>query len=87
MHSNMDSFILYNVEIYPSTDVKALALVQEKIINEKLSAQTQEIYEIIDIRDTQEKLETKNPDFPSKQISMTPDTSYNNEILWYLEFD
>ena len=40
MHSDMDSFILYNAEIYPPTDVKALALEEEKIVNEKPSAQT-----------------------------------------------
>jgi len=68
----MDSFILYNAEIYTPTDIKALALEQEKFINEKSSVQTQEISEMMDITDTQEKLEeTKNPDFPSKQISKT----------------
>jgi len=41
-----------------------------------------------DISDTQEKPdETKNPDFPSKQISNTPDTNSEHEILWYLGFD
>ena len=88
MHSNMDSFILYNAKIYPSTDSKALALEQEKIVNEKPSAQTQDISEIIGIIDTQGKPhETENPNLPSKQISKNPDTKYNHEILWYLEFD
>lgn len=88
MHSDMDSFILYNAEIYPPIDVKVLALEQGKSINGKSRAQTQEISEIIDTTNTQEELdETKNPDSPSKQISKTPDTNYEHEILWYLEFD
>lgn len=82
MHSDKDSFILYNAEIYPPTNVKALALEQEKIINEKYGVQTQEISEIIDITDTQGKLdETKKPVFPSKQIAKTPYTNYEHEVL------
>ena len=88
MHSDMDSFILYNAEIYPSTDVKTLALAQEKIINVKSSVQMQEIPVNNGIPDTQGKPhETINPNLPSKQIYKTPDTSYNQEILWYLDFD
>ena len=88
MHSDMDSFILYNAEICPPTDVKVLALAQGKGKNEESSAQTQENYEIIGITDTHGKPhKTENPNLPTKQIFKTPDASCNQEILWYLEFD
>ena len=88
MHSDMDSFILYNAENNPSIDVKVLAIGQEEIIHQNSSLQIQEISMNNDISDTQEKPdETKNPDFPSRQIAKTPNTNYEHEILWYLEFD
>jgi len=68
----MDSFILYNAKVNPANNIKVLALEQE-IINKKYNVQIQQIFEIIDITDTLEKLdETKKPDFPSKRISKTP---------------
>ena len=84
----MDSFILYNAEINPPTDVKVLELEKEEIINQKSNVQIQEISENNDTSDTQEKLdETKKLDLPTKQISETLDANYEHEILWYLEFD
>jgi len=69
MHSDMDSFILYNAEISPLIDVKVLASAQGKSINEESIAQTLEIAEIIDIIDTQWKPhETENPILPTNQI-------------------
>ena len=65
MHSDMDSFILHNAEIHPSTDVKALALEHKKFINEKSSVQIQEIFVTNDITDTQGKLMK-----PKVQISL-----------------
>ena len=88
MHSDMDSFILYDAEICSPIDDKVLALEQEKIINVKSSFQIQEISVNNGILDTQGKPhETENPNLSSKQISNTPDTNFNQEILWYLEFD
>ena len=88
MHFDMDSFILYNAEIFPTTGVKILASTQGKSIDEESIAQTLEIAEIIDITDTQgEPHKTENPNLPTKQVSKTPDASCNRENLWYLEFD
>ena len=83
----MDS-ILYNVEIFPPINENILASSQGQSINEESDAQTLEIYEIVDITDTQGKPhETENPNLPTEQILKTPDASCNQEILWYLEFD
>jgi len=88
MHFDMDSFILYNAQVCPPTDVKILASTQGKSINEESIAQTLEIAEIIDITDTQgEPHKTENPNLPAKQIFKAPYASCNQEILWYLEFD
>jgi len=88
MHSDMDSFILYNAEINPPTDVKVLALEQEEIINQKFSVQIQEISDNNDILDTREKVdETEETYLSIKKITETLDTNYEHEILWYLEFD
>lgn len=76
MHSDMDSFILYNAEIYPPTDDKVLASAQGKVINEKSSVQIQEIFVTNNTTDTQgNPHETEDPNLPSKQISKTPDVS------------
>jgi len=84
----MDSFILYNAEIFPPTKYKVLALAQEKVINEKSSVQIQEIYVANNTIDTQRRPhETKNPNLPTKQIFKTPNARCNQEILWCLEFD
>lgn len=88
MHSDMDSFILCNDEIYPPTDVKALHLQQKEFINEKSSAEIQEISVNSDISDHQEKpTENKEVYLPIKQIIQTPNPDYKHETLWYLEFD
>ena len=39
LHSDMDSFILYNAENCPPTNDKVLSSAQEKVINEKSSVQ------------------------------------------------
>ena len=88
MHSDMDSFILYNDEIYPPTNVNALALEKKKFINKESSIQEQEIAMNNDISDPQEKrAENKEVYLPIKQIIQTPNPDYKHETLWYLEFD
>jgi len=88
MHSDLDSYILYNAEIDPPTDVKLLEFGQEEIINEKSSVQIQEIAENNDTSNNQEKQdEIKEIYFPIKKITETPNTEYKHETLWYLEFD
>jgi len=85
VHSNMDSFILYNAEIDPPHAIKVLADKTKEIANEKSSVRIQEISEN---HETSDKLEgTEKLDLPIEQIPETPDTNYKHEILWYLEFD
>lgn len=49
MHSDMDSFILYNDKVNLATNIKVLPLEQEKVVSEKSSLQIQEIVENDDI--------------------------------------
>ena len=85
VHSDMDSFIIYNVEIDPPHTIKVIADEIEKISNERSSVWIQQISENHDTSDKSE--ETKKPDLPIKQIPETPDTNYEHEMHWYLEFD
>lgn len=88
VHSDMDSFILYNAEIDPSNELEFLAAEPKEIIREKSSVQIQEISENNETSDTQDKPEEiKKPYLTVKQIPDTPDTNYEHEILWHLEFD
>jgi len=45
MHSDMDSFILYNVETNPSNNLEVLAAKPKEIKKEKSSVQIQELSE------------------------------------------
>lgn len=57
-------------------------------MKEKSTVQIQEFSKNNDISNTQEKLdETKEPYLPIKKIPQTPNTDYEHETLWYLEFD
>lgn len=88
IHSDMDSFILFNVDICSPTDDKPLALEQKICINEESVAQNLETVEIIDVTGIQGKLrETENSNLPTKKMITTPGTDHKQEILWYLEFD
>ena len=85
VHSDTDSFILYNAEIDPPHEMKVLADETGKIVSERSRVWIQEISKN---HETSDKLEeTKKPNLPVKQIPETPDTNYEYEILWYLEFD
>ena len=65
VHSDMDSFILYNAENDSSNELEVLVAEPKEITNEKSSVQIQEIFKNNDTSDTQEKLEeTKRPDLP-----------------------
>lgn len=54
LHLDMDSFILYNDEIYPPTDVTALALETKNSMNEKYSPQEKKTAMNNDISDHRE---------------------------------
>ena len=85
VHSDMDSFILYNAEIDPPTELEVLAAEPKEITNEKSSVQIQEISENNETSNTQEKPEeSKKPDLTIKKVLETPDTNYEHEIIWHL---
>jgi len=88
IHSDMDSFILFNDEISPPTADKPLVLEQDISINEESIAQNQETVKTIDATSTQDKLiETENSNLPTDKMITTPNTDHKQETLWYLEFD
>jgi len=88
IHSDMDSFILYNADMCPKTDVKLLEIAQTKSINEQSTAQDQKNVVITDItNENDSSYGLQNPNLPTEPVSKAPNTSHNQEILWYLEFD
>lgn len=88
IHSDMDSFILFNADNSPPTDDKPLSLQLEICINEESVAQDLETAEMNDITRTQDKLhETENIGLPTLKMTKNPNTDQEQEILWYLEFD
>jgi len=88
IHSDMDSFILFNDDGCPPTDDKPLALEQEISINEESIAHNLETMETIDATSIQNKpIETGNLSLPTPKMTKTPNTGQEQEILWYLEFD
>ena len=88
IHSDMDSFILYNADTCPKTYVKLLEGRQTKSINEQSSAQDQKIVDMIDVTNEQDIVyELQNPNLPTEKVSKTPKNSHNQGILWHLEFD
>jgi len=88
IHSDMDSFILFNDDRSPPTDDKPLALEQETCISDESVAHTQETVKTINGTKTQEEPpETENSNLPTPKMVETLNTSQEQEILWYLEFD
>ena len=57
----------------------------EETASENSSVQIQEISEHHETSDKPEAIE--KPNLPIKQIPDIPDTNFDHEILWYLEFD
>ena len=88
IHSDMDSFILFNDDGCPPTKDKPLDLEQETCINEESISQKLETTEMINGIDIQDKrYETQNSKLPTPKIIEAPNTKQEQEILWYLEFD
>ena len=84
VHSDMDSFILYNAEFDLPTELEA----PEKETANKTTVQIEEISENKETPDNQEipeKIERPKP--PVKKHVKTVDEDYEHENLWHLEFD
>lgn len=82
VHFDMDSFILYNAKTNPSNTLEFLAVEPKENQTEKSSVLIQGISDNKAKPDENEK-----PNPIVKQIPTTPDTNYEHEILWHLEFD
>jgi len=88
VHSDMDSFILYNAEICPKPDPKLLETAQTRSINEQSSPQNQEVVEVIHGKMEQDRpYELLKPNLYIQQVSKTPKANGDQDILWYLEFE
>lgn len=88
IHSDMDSFILFNDDDRPPTGDKPLHLEQEACVSEESVTHTQKTGKTINATSTQEEPpETENSKLPTPIMISTPNANQNQEILWYLEFD
>lgn len=88
IHSDMDSFILYNADMCPKTDVKLMKTAQTESMNEQSSALDQKGFDVIDATNQNDiSYELQKTNMPTEQASKTIKGSLNQEIMWYLEFD
>ena len=78
VHSDMDSFILYNVDKCPKTDVKLLDATQKTSINEQSTAQDQKNIVITNTTNENEiSDDLQEPNLPIEQAPKTLKTSHN----------
>jgi len=88
IHSNMDSFILFNDNRNSPTEDKPLALEQQMHINEESVAHTLEIVTTVSATSMQEEPpQTEISNLPNPEIAETLSNNHQQEITWYLEFD
>lgn len=76
VHSDVDSFILYNAKTNLEDTPNDVAVEPKETIKEKLTVHIQEILD-----------DKENLDALAKKHSTTSDESYEHETLWHLEFD
>jgi len=88
VHSDMDSFILFNDDTGPIDDDKYFTLEQNVHTNEQINAKGTEIMQSVD-----ETILKNKPDEKQDLQLLIPNPSeaanpaINQEILWFLEFD
>ena len=88
IHSDMDSFILFNDDTNSRTDDEPLALEQQAHINEELVTHTHETVTTINATSMLEETpQTEISSLPNPNIAETLSTNHKQEITWYLEFD
>ena len=77
IHSDMDSFILFNDETSPPTDDKPLALELDTHIDEELVSHTDEIVKTIQATSVQEEIpQIENSNLPTARMTETLDTNH-----------
>jgi len=88
IHTNMDSFILFNDDTYPLVDNKPLASEQQAHVNQESVAHTQQIVTTTNATSAKEEFsQTKHLNLPGPKIIETLNANPKQEITWYLEFD
>jgi len=88
IHSDMDSFILFNDDGCYPTNEKPLALELDTNINEESVTHTHETVKTVDATSIQEKSpQIENSNLPNPKMTETLNTNHKQEITWYLEFD
>jgi len=88
IHTDMDSFILFNDDVYPLIDDKPLALEQQAHIDQESVAHTQQIVTKTNATSMKEEFsQTKHLNLPGSKITETLNVNPKQEITWYLEFD
>lgn len=87
IHTDMDSFILFNDDSCPLTDDKPLALEQQAHINRESVAHTQQIVTTTNTTSLQEEpSQIEHSNLPNLKMTETLNTNPKQEITWYLEF-
>ena len=82
IHSDMDSFILFNDDGCPPTDDKPFILEWETYTNEKSIVQNLETIGVMDETTLQDKsYETQESQLPTPKINETSNTVQDQEIL------
>ena len=88
VHSDMDSFILFNDDIGPTNDDKSIIVEQDLHINEENSALEMKDKQSIDKTVQEDKLnEKQNLKLLMPNPTGTDRPSLNLEILWFVKFD
>ena len=88
IHSDMDSFILFNDDTNPPTNEKPLALELETCINEESVAHAHDMVTTIKATSKQVKPpQTEILNLSNPKIIETLNTNQQQEITWYLKFD
>lgn len=88
IHSDMDSFILFNDNTNSPTDDEPWALEQQAQINEESIAHTCETVTTVNETSRLEKPpQTEISNLPAARMTETLSTNHKQEITWYLEFD
>ena len=88
IHTDMDSFILFNDDRCPLTDAKHLALEQQAHINQESVAHAHEVVKTVNATSTlQEPPIIEILNLPNPIMTQTLETNHKQEITWYLEFD
>jgi len=88
IHSDIDSFILFNDDTNSPIDGELVILEQQTHINEESVAHTQETVKTANAASMlKETNQTETSNLPNPEIAQTLSTIHQQEITWCLEFD